>query len=75
MKTERRSIAVAIRRALFSGAVVALAGTASVQAQEAATAPTAAPEEPKTLETVSVLGSRTKPRTEASSRTSERHSP
>ncbi|MCA1713570.1 MAG: TonB-dependent receptor [Gammaproteobacteria bacterium] len=61
-------MAVAIRRALWSGAVIALAGTASVQAQEATTAPAAAPEEqPTTLETVSVLGSRTKPRTEASS--------
>ena len=63
----RRSMAIAIRRALWSGAVV-LAGTASVQAQEAPAAQAAAPEEQATtLETVSVLGSRTKPRTEASS--------
>ena len=64
----RRSMAVAIRRALWSGAVVALAGTASVQAQEAPAAQAAtAEEQATTLETVSVLGSRTKPRTEASS--------
>jgi iron complex outermembrane receptor protein len=63
----RRAMAVAIRRALWSGAVV-LAGTASVQAQEATVPPAATPaEQAKTLETVSVLGSRTKPRTEASS--------
>ena len=63
----RRSMAIAIRRALWSGAVV-LAGTASLQAQEAPAAPAAAPEQQATtLDTVSVLGSRTKPRTEASS--------
>ena len=61
----RRFMAIAIRRALLSGAVV-LAGTASVQAQEAPAAQ-AAEEQATTLETVSVLGSRTKPRTEASS--------
>ena len=63
----RSSMAIAIRRALWSGAVV-LAGTASVQAQEAPAAQAAAPEEQATtLDTVSVLGSRTKPRTEATS--------
>ena len=31
----RSSMAIAIRRALWSGAVVALTGTATVQAQEA----------------------------------------
>ncbi|MGH8076661.1 MAG: TonB-dependent receptor plug domain-containing protein, partial [Lysobacter sp.] len=59
-------MAIAIRRALWSGAVV-LAGTAGVQAQDAPAAPAATPEETTTLETVSVLGSRTKPRTEATS--------
>jgi iron complex outermembrane receptor protein len=60
-------MAIAIRRALWSGTVV-LAGTASVHAQEAAVPPAAAPDkQATTLETVSVLGSRTKPRTEASS--------
>lgn len=64
----RSSMAVAIRRALWSGAVVALAGTASVQAQEAAAPQAAALEEQATtLDTVSVLGSRSKPRSEASS--------
>ncbi|MBA3485923.1 MAG: hypothetical protein H0T88_01815, partial [Lysobacter sp.] len=54
----RSSIAVAIRRALWSGAVVALAGTASVQAQEAPVPQAAALEEQATtLDTVSVLGS------------------
>ncbi len=64
----RNSMAIAIRRALWSGAVLALAGTANVQAQETP-APQAAAvdEQAKTLDTVSVLGSRTKPRTEASS--------
>ena len=59
-------MAIAIRRALWSSAVV-LAGTAGVQAQEAPVAQAAAEEQAKTLDTVSVLGSRTKPRTEASS--------
>ena len=55
----RRSMAIAIRRALWSGAVVALAGTASVQAQEATAAQAAAPaEQATTLDTVSVLGTR-----------------
>jgi iron complex outermembrane receptor protein len=60
-------MAIAIRRALWGGAVFALAGAASVQAQETPAAPAASQEEATTLETVSVLGSRTKPRTESSS--------
>lgn len=62
----RNCIAIAIRRALWSGAVLALAGAANVQAQEAPQ-PAAVDGQAKTLDTVSVLGSRTKPRTEASS--------
>ncbi|MEJ7745779.1 MAG: TonB-dependent receptor [Luteimonas sp.] len=61
-------MAIAIRRAVWGGAALALLGATSVQAQEAATAPAAASDqEATTLDTVSVLGSRTKPRTEASS--------
>ncbi|WP_245156403.1 TonB-dependent receptor plug domain-containing protein [Agrilutibacter solisilvae] len=59
-------MAVAIRRALWGSAVMALAGTTTVYAQETTPAP-APQEEATTLDTVSVLGSRTKPRTEASS--------
>src|SRR5688572_23370431 len=62
----QHSMAVAIRRALWGSAVMALTGMASVQAQET-TPPPATQEEATTLDTVSVLGSRTKPRTEASS--------
>jgi iron complex outermembrane receptor protein len=77
-------MSLAIRRALWGSAVLALVGTASVQAQEAtptqepaatatqaqepaATPAPAASDQPTTLETVSVLGSRTKPRTESTS--------
>ena len=64
----RSSMAIAIRRALWSGAVVALTGTASVQAQEAlAPQSTAQDGQATTLGTVSVLGTRSKPRSEASS--------
>ena len=81
----RNSMSIAIRRALWGSAVLALVGTASVQAQEAAptqdattttatqaqepasTPAPAASDQPTTLETVSVLGSRTKPRTESTS--------
>src|SRR5688572_4143354 len=63
----RHSMAVAIRRALWSSAVMALTGTASVYAQETTPPPTTQEGEATTLETVSVLGSRTKPRTESSS--------
>ncbi len=59
-------IAIAIRRALWSSAVLALAGAANVQAQQAPQS-AAVDGQAKTLDTVSVLGSRTKPRTEASS--------
>src|SRR4030095_365663 len=64
----RNSMSIAIRLALWGGAL-ALVSAASVQAQEAAPAPAQAPaaEKTTTLETVSVLGSRTKPRTEATS--------
>jgi len=72
----RNSMSVAIRRALWGGAVLALVSAASVQAQETTTTPAqepaatpapAAAGEATTLDTVSVLGSRTKPRTESSS--------
>ena len=81
----RNSMSIAIRRALWGSAVLALVGAASVQAQEAAptqdattttatqaqepaaTPAPAASDQPTTLETVSVLGSRTKPRTESTS--------
>lgn len=64
----RNSMTIAIRKALWGGAVLALMGTATAQAQEPAAAPApAAQGEATTLETVSVLGSRTKPRTESSS--------
>jgi len=64
----RSSMAVAIRRALWTGAVVALAGTASVHAQGAPAAQAVTPEDQATtLGTVSVLGTRSKPRSEANS--------
>src|SRR5688572_5677548 len=64
----RNSMSIAIRRALWGGAVLALVSAASVQAQETAPAQEpAATGEATTLETVSVLGSRTKPRTESTS--------
>ena len=80
----RNSMSIAIRRALWGGAVLALVGSASAYAQDAAPTqdttattqaqePAAAPaaqatgEKTTTLETVSVLGSRTKPRTAAES--------
>ena len=81
----RNSMSIAIRRALWGSAVLAVMGSASVQAQEATStqdatataqaqtqAPAAAPTpaasgKATTLETVSVLGSRTKPRTAAES--------
>ncbi len=64
----RSSMAVAIRRALLTGAVVALSGTATVHAQEAPAAQAATTEEQATtLDTVSVLGTRSKPRSEATS--------
>ena len=76
----RNSMSIAIRHALWGGVVLALVGTANVQAQEVATTqdttatqePATAPapaagEKTTTLETVSVLGSRTKPRTESTS--------
>ncbi|MCM2335622.1 MAG: TonB-dependent receptor plug domain-containing protein, partial [Pseudomonas sp.] len=74
LRCRRNSIALGIRHALWGGTVLALAGIGSVHAQQA---PAPAPQEQPaaqagdegatTLETVSVLGSRTKPRTEASS--------
>jgi len=76
----RSSMSIAIRRALWGGAVLALVGSTSAYAQEATPAPGApaaaqaqepatapAGEKTTTLETVSVLGSRTKPRTAAES--------
>lgn len=63
----RTSLATAVRRALWTGAVLALAGTAHAQAQDATAPAPAAEEQPTTLGTVSVLGTRSKPRTEASS--------
>ena len=74
LRCRRNSIALGIRHALWGGTVLALAGIGSVHAQQApAPAPQVQPaaqagdEGATTLETVSVLGSRTKPRTEASS--------
>ena len=62
----RSSMALAIRRALLGSTVLVLAGIATAQAQDAAPAATDANAE-ATLETVSILGTRSKPRSEASS--------
>lgn len=62
----RGSMAVAIRRALLTSAVVAMAATATAQAQDAPAAGANASDE-TTLEAISVLGTRSKPRSEASS--------
>jgi iron complex outermembrane recepter protein len=60
----RHVLSMGVRRALVAG-VLSVTGVATAQAQDAAQAP--ASEQTTTLETVSVLGSRTKPRTESTS--------
>lgn len=63
----RHSLSMGVKLALIT-TLISLAGVASAQAQEQPSPPPQAEEgEATTLETVSVLGSRTKPRSEATS--------